>query len=126
MCGDQQSKLISTLFDAGWTEGADLGAADELRTVLDRAGFDSATMLAAIETDAVKQHLRDETKQAIDQGVFGVPTFIVDQQLFWGNDQLDHLALYLQGEDPLDPVAVDAMLARPRGIDRKIMTEKIK
>ncbi|MEH6650674.1 MAG: 2-hydroxychromene-2-carboxylate isomerase [Motiliproteus sp.] len=123
VCGDRQIEVISALFDAGWTEGADLGSVDRLQAILDRAGFDGAAMLAAIETDAVKQQLRDETEQAIGHGVFGVPTFIVDQQLFWGNDQVDHLELYLQGDDPLDVDAVEAMLARPRGIDRKVMKD---
>ncbi len=123
VCGDQQLKLISTLFDAGWTDGADLGSVTQLQEVLNQAGFDGTALLRAIETDAVKGLLRDETDQAISRGVFGVPTFIVDEQLFWGNDQFEHLELYLQGKDPLDSARVDAMLQRPRGIDRKVIVE---
>ena len=54
----------------------------------------------------------------IGQGVFGVPTFIVGGELFWGNDQLEHIELFLQGKDPLEPEYVEEMLARHRGIDR--------
>lgn len=116
---EQQPQLISTLFAAGWSQGADLGSTTELIAILDRAGFDGAARLAAIETAAVKTALRRETEQAIAQGVFGVPTFIVDGELFWGNDQLEHLELYLQGRDPLNQERVNEMLARDRGIDRK-------
>jgi hypothetical protein len=83
-------------------------------------------MLSAITTDNVKTQLQQETTQAIAQGVFGVPTFIVDDELFWGNDQQEHLEIYLQGNDPLNPAKVDEMLARHRGIDRKTFMQRCK
>ncbi len=121
VAAEQQSRVISVLFAAGWTQGADLSSAAELRAILDQAGLDAGALLGASGTGAAKAQLRAETEQAIDRGVFGVPTFIVDEQLFWGHDQLDHLDLYLQGKDPLDVDRVNEMLARQRGIDRKLM-----
>jgi len=118
VCGEHQSQLIDSLFFAGWSDGADLSSTKELEKILDSAGIDSASMLAAIETQEVKDALHRETELAIGQGVFGVPTCIVDGELFWGNDQLEHIELYLQGMDPLKPEYLEEMLARPRGIDR--------
>ena len=43
---------------------------------------------------------------------------IVDGNLFWGNDQMEHIELLLAGKDPLDPEKLNA-LQRPRAIDRK-------
>ncbi|HND30884.1 MAG TPA: DsbA family protein, partial [Myxococcota bacterium] len=43
------------------------------------------------------------TEQAIAAGVFGVPTMIVDGELFWGYDSFAHLEGFLRGEDPLQP-----------------------
>ena len=118
VCGELQPKIIDTLFFAGWSEGADLASTKELAPILDSAGFDSAALLAAIETQEVKDALHRETELAISEGVFGVPTCIVDGELFWGNDQLEHIELFLQGMDPLKPEYLEEMLARPRGIDR--------
>ena len=50
----------------------------------------------------VKKLLAFETGKAIEQGVFGVPTVIIDGNLFWGNDQIEHIELLLAGKDPLD------------------------
>ncbi|MEH6473495.1 MAG: 2-hydroxychromene-2-carboxylate isomerase [Halopseudomonas sp.] len=125
LCGERQTELIDRLFCAAWSEGADLASTSELTAILNSAGFEADSLLAAIETPEAKQALQRETEQAIAQGVFGVPTFIVDGELFWGNDQLEHLEIFLQGNDPLDAERVEAMLARHRGIDRKKTAKRI-
>ena len=45
--------------------------------------------------------MRRETEAAITRGVFGVPTMISGEELFWGLDPLANLELHLKGEDPL-------------------------
>lgn len=120
VCGTgHQHRLISAIFEAGWSRGADLSCRDTLAGILQEQGLDSEYLLTTIDSDAVKQALKYSTEQAIRRDVFGVPTFIIDDQLFWGNDQLEHIELYLQGSDPLDADWVDELLVRDRGIDRK-------
>jgi hypothetical protein len=46
----------------------------------------------------VKQLLQQQTQQAIDLGLFGVPSMVVDGQVFWGNDALPMLRAYLEGD----------------------------
>lgn len=120
--GEQQFTVIDALFEAGWSHGADLGCADSLKEILQRAGLDGAALLAATQNDSAKNALRRETERAIAQGVFGVPSFVLDGELFWGNDQLEHVELCLSGGNTIDYAAIDEMLARPRGIDRKAVT----
>ena len=50
------------------------------------------------DADDVKLQLRDATDQAIADGVFGVPTVLVDDQIFWGLDALPMLRQYLDGD----------------------------
>jgi 2-hydroxychromene-2-carboxylate isomerase len=119
IAGDAQHQIISAVFEAGWSHGIDLASEADLTNVLNSLGLNSTEMLSAIKTDDAKAQLQQETTQAITRGVFGVPTFIVDDELFWGNDQQEHLEIYLQGNDPLDKQKVEEMLARHRGIDRK-------
>jgi len=62
---------------------------------------------------------------AIEKGVFGVPTIIIDDNLFWGNDQMDHIELLLDGKDPLDRERLNDQ-ERPRAIDRKAFKKQDK
>lgn len=48
-----------------------------------------------LSEQAIKDELRLETERAVDRGVFGVPTLIVDDELFWGADALDFVEAYL-------------------------------
>ena len=51
-------------------------------------------------------------------GVFGVPTFLVNGETFWGHDRLDHLADHLAGRLPAFSELSRGLLDRPRGVDR--------
>jgi hypothetical protein len=59
------------------------------------------------------------TEEAIAAGVFGVPTFVHEGELFWGHDRLDALARRLSGTTPAPGNLEQEILARPRGVDRK-------
>ena len=58
---------------------------------------------------------------AIEKGVFGVPSFIINDNLYWGNDQMEHIELLLDGNDPLDKEKLNVFLNRPRAIDREMI-----
>lgn len=117
--GTQQLAVIDALFNAGWTRGEDLGDPDNLITILEHAGIAPGEYKEEIKLQASKDALINETSSAIEQGVFGVPTIIVGDQLFWGNDQFDHIRLLLEGKDPLDQLKHKTLESRPRMIDRK-------
>jgi len=71
-----------------WEEGLKLDDRDELARRIDAAGLDSASLLAAAETDPVKQKLADHTAAAVARGVFGIPTFFVGDEMFFGKERL--------------------------------------
>eukprot|EP00039_Didymoeca_costata_P020662 m.342061 g.342061 ORF g.342061 m.342061 type:complete len:237 (+) comp20852_c0_seq1:120-830(+) len=118
-----QHAIIDAIFKAGWSGGADLSDPNTLTNILDTHVLSdgSGTQLVAdAQTNIeVKDALRMETSKAIEQGVFGVPTFIVNNELFWGNDQFDQMELVLSGQDPLLSVELSNFSDRKRGIDRK-------
>lgn len=99
--GADQGRIIQALFQMGWAHGGDLGSADEIVAALDAAGLDGAGLVAKSADPAVKARLRADTDAAIARGVFGIPTMIVGDELFWGLDQLGNLELFLDGRDPL-------------------------
>jgi 2-hydroxychromene-2-carboxylate isomerase len=116
--GAQQSAVIDAIFHRGWTEGEDIGDITNLLDILEREKIDISGFEEKIQQQAIKDSLANETSNAIELGVFGVPTIIVGDQLFWGNDQFDHIRLLLDGNDPLDARKHKMLGSRPRMIDR--------
>jgi 2-hydroxychromene-2-carboxylate isomerase len=111
-CGPNRH-VCETLFRHAWRGGADAADAARLQDL-------HAVLAPARDpaSDDVKNALKEATAQAIAAGVFGVPSFAVDDKLFWGFDALPMLRAYLQGDpwfdanwDPAGQVA--AGTARP-------------
>jgi 2-hydroxychromene-2-carboxylate isomerase len=106
---------------ATWERGENLMDEATLVRLAGEAGLDGTALLAAAQTPAVKQALADATAQAVADGVFGVPTFRVDDdsELFWGADRIDALLWRLHGngiaEDVLREFLSRAPLARRTG-----------
>jgi hypothetical protein len=73
---------------------------------------------AVVTVTAAKGTLRRQTECAIQVRVFGVPSFVVDGEIFWGNDRLQLLNEYLQGRLPADKAKVEEILSRPRAAER--------
>jgi 2-hydroxychromene-2-carboxylate isomerase len=71
-----------------WEEGLKLDDKEALARRIDAAGLDSASLLAAAQTDPIKQKLAGNTSAAVARGVFGVPTFFVGDEMFFGKDRL--------------------------------------
>ncbi|PCI75562.1 MAG: hypothetical protein COB20_12625 [SAR86 cluster bacterium] len=122
--GNDQHAVITAIFKAGWTKAEDLGDVANLISLLERAGIPCEDFEQKIQQVETKNALISETENAIARGVFGVPTMIIEEQLFWGNDQYDHMQLLLEGNDPVTPEEQDSLARRPRMIDRKAITNK--
>ena len=83
-----QHALATGLGRAMWAEGRDLEDEAMLREILDGLGLPAA-WIARTHEPAVKQQLIANTAEAKERGVFGVPTWIVDGELYWGQDRLE-------------------------------------
>lgn len=105
--GADRERAIDACFAATWGGGGGIDEPPALAAVLTAAGLDGPALLAAAGEQPAKDALRDATADAIREGVFGVPTIIVDGELFWGCDSLPHVDGWLAGEDPV-PVDLDA------------------
>jgi 2-hydroxychromene-2-carboxylate isomerase len=110
--------LAVALSSACWGEGRDLTDVKVIEDVAARAGFDVASLAERIATPEVKDALAATTAEAIEAGVFGVPTFIVGGEMFWGQDRMPHLAAYLAGRMPPARDLSAPLVSRPRGADR--------
>ena len=117
MDDDTRQQLVTKLFNATWAESRDVGSPEVVAEVCADAGVPDA--VARIKEPAVKKRLLDASYEAIRLRVFGVPTMIVDDELFWGNESFPHLARYLAGDDPVRPEDVAAWAAVPASAQRK-------
>lgn len=78
----------AAVFPAMWAHGRNLGDPAEIQKVLEEAGLDGKALLEATQDPAVKDALRANTDEAVARGAFGVPTFVVGDELFWGADHM--------------------------------------
>jgi 2-hydroxychromene-2-carboxylate isomerase len=86
-----------------WEEGLKLDDREVLARRIDAAGLGSASLLAASQTDRVKLKLADNTAAAVARGVFGVPTFFVGDDMFFGKDRLGQVE---EAADPLGTLKI--------------------
>jgi 2-hydroxychromene-2-carboxylate isomerase len=77
----------------GFRDGRDLSDPAAVRDAAQAAGIEGDELLAAASDPAVKATLRERTDAAAALGVRGVPTVVVGERLFWGDDQLEAAAL---------------------------------
>jgi 2-hydroxychromene-2-carboxylate isomerase len=75
-----------------FTEGGELGEPEVVQEAARRVGIDAAEMAVAVQQPRIKDAVRAANDEALALGVFGVPTVVVDGELFWGDDRLNDAA----------------------------------
>jgi 2-hydroxychromene-2-carboxylate isomerase len=110
--GTPNRYVCETLFRHVWQGG--LEATDAARLAALTAQLGPAR---GVNSDEVKAQLKANTDEALQRGVFGVPTLVVDDKLFWGLDALPMLQAYLAG-DPWFDRQWDAVASVAQGIRR--------
>lgn len=86
---------VDAVMTAMWYDRADVGDLNVVRDVLDKAGLDSVALLALAENPEVKAELIANTEAAAKRGAFGVPTFFVGDEMFWGKERLGQIEVEL-------------------------------
>lgn len=95
--GGDAHALATELMRALWEldqDPADPAVQDEAAK---RAGLDAAQLREALSLEDAMAHRDQATKDAIAKGVFGVPTYVIDGEIFWGQDRLDFVERKLAG-----------------------------
>lgn len=87
---------VKTVMWQEWAEGRDIGESGVLREVAERVGLDAGTAVAALTSIDNQKRLAANWAEATELGVIGVPSFVVDDQIFWGNDRVDFLTDHLR------------------------------
>lgn len=89
--GDSPSDFLHRGFRAVWVYDRDIADEHTVEALLADAGHDARTVLAKARADETGALYESFTREAISHGVFGAPTYILNGEVFWGQDRLDML-----------------------------------
>lgn len=115
---EHRLRYAQSIMHAAWGAGHDITQEVVVHRVLDECGIDATSVLAAASTPEVKQSLIKVTEHAIHLGMFGVPCFVYEGQVFWGDDRIDELLQCIEGQK-IDENKLARILARGSAVNRK-------
>ncbi len=117
----ERHALVDALFDAVWVRGLHVSEPAVVAQIVSEIGLDGPQLVAAAQAPEAKARLRAQTDAAIAAGVFGVPSMLVEKELFWGYDDWPYLELFLAGKDPIGPHEMAKWTAsvRPSAVRRR-------
>ena len=117
MVVDGQREVVQKLFRFVWSEGKLADDPHAWRELIDALGLPDAD--ERIADPAVKERLRLNTEEAVARGVFGVPTALVDDELFWGADATEMLLDYLAEDPTFNSQEMERASNLPAGVARR-------
>jgi 2-hydroxychromene-2-carboxylate isomerase len=112
VCEKSQKEVIDAIFRAGWEHGLDIGSDEVLKEVLINASLPADSLFLKMEDKEARVQLKKNIASGLSKNIFGVPTFLIDEEIFWGNDSIKYLEMYLNGSDPLDQNKYNDFLAK--------------
>ena len=93
-------RLTGRILAAVWVQERNIADATTLGELLAESGID-ASRLEASRGDDVRQRYQDNTRRAIERGVFGSPTYAIGEEIFWGQDRLEFVRRRLEAAVPV-------------------------
>jgi 2-hydroxychromene-2-carboxylate isomerase len=94
--GHNIDRLSHGFLDGHWADDADLSDTSTLQAIADHLDYNGAELLLAAESDDVLAQYEGNTRDAIEARVFGSPTYIVDGDMFYGQDRLEMMERALE------------------------------
>lgn len=116
---EQDWKGIRELSRFIWQQGRLPQSESDWQDLFALRGWSVEQGNAHLQDPAVKQTLADFTAEALEQGVFGVPTFQINQELFWGEDAHSLMKAYLETPDLFEQEPFQSLADLPMGVVRR-------
>jgi len=86
---ENQGLYLNVMFDAYWKDNLDISNEKILKNLLEKYKINSSKFFDGIKDLKIKDELKFITQKAHDKGIFGAPTFVVNNKIFWGQDRLE-------------------------------------
>ena len=87
---NKKNTFIDLCFDAYWKDNLDISTEKNMQKILTDCAIDHTFFEKSIKEQKIKDKLKDLTSEAFKLDVFGAPTFLVNNKLFWGQDRLEY------------------------------------
>ena len=84
------NKYINKIFEAMWVSGLNLNDQQVIDKILKNLEINPKTFSLRLSNQNLKDKLKHKTQEAYEKGVFGAPTFVVNNRVFWGQDRLEY------------------------------------
>ena len=85
-----KKRFFDTCFESYWKNNIDISDQENLNKILENCNINKEIFLNNINKQKIKDELKNLTKDAFEKDVFGAPTFIVNNKIFWGQDRLEY------------------------------------
>ena len=89
--------FVRAVFRANFAEDREIGESAEIRSILLSLGLPGARIVERAGAPDNRPRLREQTRRAAEMGIFGAPSFVVGEELFWGNDRLEDALAWATG-----------------------------
>ena len=87
---DKKNDYLNYFFDAYWKDNQDLSKIENITKLLSNININSEEFFKSIKDQSIKDKLINLTNDAFQKEVFGAPTFIINNKIFWGQDRLEY------------------------------------
>ena len=95
--GTDAIKLAHAVLRGVWTKDLDVADPATLSRIITETGLDADALVRASQAPEILARREADTKRAIDRGVFGAPSYVIDEEIFWGQDRLEFVDRKLAG-----------------------------
>ena len=86
---ENKDLYLNVIFDAYWRDNLDVSNKETLKSLLEKCKIDPNSFFNGIKDPKIKEELKNVTKEAHDEEIFGAPTFVVNNKIFWGQDRFE-------------------------------------
>ena len=86
---ENKDLYLNVMFDAYWKDNLDIANEETLKSLLEKCKIDPINFFESIKNPNIKDQLKNVTQAAHDIEIFGTPTFVINNKIFWGQDRLE-------------------------------------
>ena len=86
---ENKDLYLNIMFDAYWKNNLDISNEEILKSLLEKCKIDPDSFFEEIKDTKIKEKLKNVTQEAHNKDVFGAPTFVINNKIFWGQDRLE-------------------------------------
>ena len=86
---ENKDLYLNVMFDAYWKDNLDISNEEVIKSLLKKCKIKSDIFFVGINDSQIKEELKSVTQEAHNKDVFGAPTFVINNKIFWGQDRLE-------------------------------------